>query len=196
MAGLTGMEQYAVSKRRLTTEEFLRIPEDGKRHELVDGVHYVTPSPVPSHQVLVGRLHLSLGSYIEQRPHLGRILLGPLDVVLSDRDVVEPDLLFLAAGQADILTAKNVQGPPALAIEVLSPGTRRWDERVKRRLFEERGIGEYWIVDPVARCVRVFRRAADGSFPEVATLVAERGDRLEMPLLPGWSIAMADLFAG
>lgn len=195
MGGLTGMERYAVSKRRLTTEEFLRIPEDGKRHELVDGVHYVTPSPVPSHQVLVGRLYLSLGLFLEQRPHLGRIFLGPLDVVLSDRDVVEPDLLFIAADQTEILTMKNVQGPPALAIEVLSPSTRRWDERVKRRLFEERGIGEYWIVDPAAHRVRVFRRAADGSLPEVATLEAERGDRLEMPLLPGWSIVLADLFA-
>lgn len=190
------MERYAVSERRLTTEEFLRIPEDGKRHELVDGVHYVTPSPVPSHQVLVGRLHLSLGVYLEQRPHLGRIFLGPLDVVLSDRDVVEPDLLFIAASQADILTAKNVQGPPALAIEVLSPSTRRWDDRVKRSLFEARGIGEYWIVDRVARRVRVFRRAADASLPEAAKLEAERGDRLETPLLPGWSIAIADLFAG
>lgn len=189
------MERYAVSTRRLTAEEFLRIPEDGKRHELVDGVHYVTPSPIPAHQILVGRLHLSLGSYLEPRPHLGRLFLGPLDVVLSDHDVVEPDLLFIAPDQAEILTLKNVQGPPALAIEVLSPSARRWDERVKRRLFEERGIGEYWIVDPVAHRVRVFRRAADGSFPEVGTLEAQRGDRLESPLLPGWTLAMTDLFA-
>lgn len=190
------MERYAVSEQRLTTEEFLRIPEDGKRHELVDGVHYVTPSPNLTHQVLVGRLHLSLGLYLlRHSTDLGRVFLGPLDVVLSDRDVVEPDLLFVAANQADILTMKNVQGPPALAVEVLSPSTRRWDERVKRRLFEERGIGEYWIVDPVARRVRVFRRAADASFPLAAMLEAEHGGRLETPLLPGWSIAMTDLFA-
>ena len=189
------MERYAVSQRRLTAREFLRIPEDGKRHELVDGVHYVTPSPNLPHQVLVGRLHLSLGKYLEQKPHVGRIFLGPLDVVLSDRDVVEPDLLFVAAGQTDILTIKNVQGPPALAVEILSPSTRRWDERVKRRLFDERGVGEYWIVDPVARRVRVCRREADSSFPEVATLDATRGDRLDTPLIPGWSLAMAELFA-
>ena len=140
------MERFAVLERRLTAEEFLQIPEDGKRHELVDGVHYVTPSPNLPHQVLVGRLHLSLGSFLERRPEIGRIFLGPLDVVLSDRDVVEPDLLVVAADQTHILTQKNVQGPPALAIEVLSPSTSRWDQRVKRRLFDERGVRECWLV--------------------------------------------------
>jgi Uma2 family endonuclease len=190
----TGMERFAVSERRLTAEEFLQIPEDGKRHELVDGVHYVTPSPNLPHQVLVGRLHLSLGTFLEQRAEVGRIFLGPLDVVLSDRDVVEPDLLFVAADQTGILTQKNVQGPPALAIEVLSPSTKRWDERVKRRLFDDHGVREYWLVDPVERRVRVLRRASDGSLPEVATLDAVPGARLETPLLPGWSLVVVDLF--
>jgi hypothetical protein len=62
--------------------------------ELIDGVHYVTPSPNVWHQVLVGRLHLSIATFLESRPHVGRIFLGPLDVVLSDRDVLEPDLLL------------------------------------------------------------------------------------------------------
>jgi Uma2 family endonuclease len=190
----TGMERFAVSARRLTAEEFLQIPEDGKRHELVDGVHYVTPSPNVPHQVLVGRLHLSIGTFLETRPELGRIFLGPLDVVLSDRDVVEPDLLFVAADQTGILTIKNVQGAPALAIEVLSSSTKRWDERVKRRLFDERGAREYWLVDPVAPQVTVVRRARDGSFPVVATVAATEGSRLDTPLLPGWTLDVEQLF--
>jgi len=190
----TGMERFAVSERRLTAEEFLQIPEDGKRHELVDGVHYVTPSPNLPHQVLVGRLYLSLGAFLDRRPEAGQIFLGPLDVVLSDRDVVEPDLLFVAAEQSSILTFKNVQGPPALAIEVLSPSTRKWDQRVKRQLFDQRGIGEYWLVDPAERRVTVLRRASDGSFPEVAALGASPATLLETPLVPGWSLDLADLF--
>jgi Uma2 family endonuclease len=180
---------------RLTAAEFLLLPDDGKRHELIDGVHYVTPSPNLWHQELVGRLHLSIRNHLTGRPRLGRIFLSRLDVVLSDFDVVEPDLLFVAGEQQDILTEANVQGPPALVIEVLSPSTRRRDEVVKRRLFAERGVREYWLVDPKGRRVVVFRRAQDGSFPEVAVLAADADATLETPLLPGWSLATADLFA-
>jgi hypothetical protein len=77
-------------------------------HELIDGVHYVTPSPNVWHQVLVGRLHLSIATFLESRPHVGRIFLGPLDVVLSDRDVLQPDLLFVFGDQEGI-TRANVQ---------------------------------------------------------------------------------------
>lgn len=188
------MERFAVSERRLTAREFLRIPEDGKRHELIDGVHYVTPLPNVRHQELVGRLYLSIATFLESRPHLGRVFL-PLDVVLSDYDVLEPDLLLVAADQKGILTKANVQGSPALAIEVLSPSTHKRDELVKRRLFDERGAREYWLVDPWVRRVVVFRRAVDGTFPEVASLEASAGARLETPLLPGWSLAVDMLFA-
>lgn len=189
------MAQFAVSDRRLTAHEFLEIPEDGKRHELIAGVHYVTPTPNVWHQELVGRLHLSIGAFLAGRRHLGRIILSPMDVVLSDADVVEPDLLLVAGDQQGIITRANVQGPPALAVEVLSPGTRRRDERVKRRLFDERGVREYWLVDPDARAVTVCRRAPDGSFPQVAVLVADRGDQLDTPLLPGWTLLLQGLFA-
>ena len=87
-------------------------------HELIDGVHYVTPSPNVWQQVLVGRLHLSIATFLESRPHVGRIFLGPLDVVLSDRDVLEPDLLFVFGDQEGIVTRANVQRAPALARSV------------------------------------------------------------------------------
>ena len=109
----------------------------------------------------MGRLHLSIATFLESRPHVGRIFLGPLDVVLSDRDVLEPDLLFVFGDQEGIVTRANVQRAPALAVEVPSPGTRKHDEHVKRRLFDERGVREYWLVDPVGRCVVVFRCLVD-----------------------------------
>ncbi|MCC7031219.1 MAG: Uma2 family endonuclease, partial [Acidobacteria bacterium] len=93
--------------RRLTYADFLQFPDDGLRHELIDGVHYVTPSPVTRHQVLVGRLHFALELYLRAHPGSGQVFLAPLDVVLSNWDVVEPDLLLIAANQPDILTAKN-----------------------------------------------------------------------------------------
>jgi Uma2 family endonuclease len=181
--------------KRLTAAEFLQIPDDGKMHELIDGVHYVTPSPKLSHQELVGRLHLAIGNFLSTRRHLGRLFLARLDVVLSDYDVVEPDLLFVSGDQLDILTEANVQGAPALVIEVLSPSTRRRDEGIKRKLFDEKGVREYWLVDSKGRRVSVCRRGADGSFPIVANLDAASDNRLTTPLLPEFELPITDLFS-
>ncbi len=136
---------------RLTYEDFVRLPDDGMRHEIIDGVHYVTPTPVLRHQQLVGRLHLAIGSYLEAHPDIGQVFLAPLDTVLSPWDIVEPDLMFVAANQLDILTEANIQGAPALVIEVLSPSTRKRDLGIKRQLFDRGDVREYWVVDPKAR---------------------------------------------
>jgi Uma2 family endonuclease len=134
--------------RKLTYADFVHFPDDGKRHELIDGVHYVTPSPRLSHQELIGRLHLAIGNFLATRRHLGRVFLSPVDVVMSDYDIVVPDLIFVAAEQLDMLTELNVQGSPALVVEVLAPGTRRRDDGIKRRLFDRQDVREYRVVDP------------------------------------------------
>src|SRR5215204_557198 len=90
---------------RLTYEDFLQFPEDGKRHELIDGEHYVTASPNLKHQLIVGQLYLTIGVWLEAHP-IGRIVLAPFDVIFSEIDVVEPDLLFISADRTgDILTS-------------------------------------------------------------------------------------------
>ena len=189
------MPTAARSDVRLTFDDFLLFPEDGKRHELIDGVHYVTAAPTVGHQELLGRLHLAIGNFLVGRRQLGRVFLSPLDVVLSYYDVVEPDLLFVAGDQQDILTEANVQGPPALVVEILSPSTRRRDEGIKRELFEAKGIREYWIVDPRGLRVTVYRRGDEGQFPRLMELVAGQALNLETPLLPGFALSLDDLFA-
>lgn len=189
------MPTTARSAVRLTYDDFLLFPEDGKRHELIDGVHYVTASPNLGHQELLGRLHLAIGNFLVGRRHLGRVFLSPLDVVLSYYDVVEPDLLFVAGDQQDILTEANVQGPPALVVEILSPSTRRRDEGNKRKLFDEKGIREYWIVDPKGFRLTVFRRNDAGQFPRLMELHSGRASQLETPPLPGFALSIDDLFA-
>ncbi len=179
---------------RLSYDDFVLFPDDGLRHEIIDGAHYVTPSPNLRHQELVGRLYLSLGAVLEDRPDKGRLFLSPFDVVFSFHDVVEPDLVFVAPNQLDILTAKNIQGTPALVIEILSPSTWKRDREVKRRLYERAGVREYWLVDPDLNAVTVHRRTADGAFPVVAHLTADRQHTLETPLVPGWSVALTRLF--
>lgn len=180
---------------RLTYDDFMLIPDDGKRHEIIDGVHYVTPSPVLRHQELLGRLHLAIGKHLEDHPEFGRVFLSPLDTVFSPWDVVEPDLVFVAADQLDILTDPNIQGAPALVVEILSPGTRKRDVGIKRQLFDRGGVREYWIVDPRARDLTVYRRSPDGSFPKIAQLSAIADASLVTPILPGFALSLAKLFA-
>ena len=179
---------------RLTYDDFVLFPDDGKRHEIIDGEHYVTPSPNLRHQQLVGRLYLEVALYLRDHPQAGQVFLSPLDVVLSDYDVVEPDLLFVAGDQTGIMTEKNIQGPPALVVEVLSKSTRKRDAQIKRRLFERTGVREYWLVDPELDTVQVFRPSPDGKLARVHELSAEDDETLTTPLLPGCAIGLRELF--
>ena len=179
---------------RLTYDDFLLFPDDGRRHELIDGEHYVTPSPNTRHQRLVGRLYAGFVLYLRDHPDAGEAFLAPFDVVFSHYDVVEPDLLFIAADQGEILTDKHVRGAPAIVIEVLSPGTRKVDEQAKRQLFERGGVREYWLVDPELDVVNVYRRTAEGAFSRAAELSAERLELLTTPQLPGFELTLLELF--
>ena len=109
---------------KLTYDDFLLFPDDGKRHELIDGEHYVTPSPNLKHQAIVRNLVTTIGSFLRTHP-VGKVYVAPLDVVFSHFDVVEPDLLYVSEARRDVLTAQNVQGAPDLVVEVGSPSTRR-----------------------------------------------------------------------
>jgi Uma2 family endonuclease len=187
--------QPAPRDTRLTYEDFLLFPDDGRRHEIIDGEHYVTPSPNTRHQELVGRLHFELALYLRDHPQAGRVFLAPFDVVFTRWDVVEPDLLLVAGDQTSIITDKNVQGAPALVVEILSPSTRKTDEQVKRRLFDRGGVREYWLVDPELELIKVFRRQADGSLRRDAELTREALDILVTPLLAGFTLQLEKLFA-
>jgi Uma2 family endonuclease len=179
---------------RFTYEDFLLFPDDGRRHEIIDGEHYVTASPNTRHQRLVGRLFVALNDHLREHPEQGEVFFAPFDVVMSFCDVVEPDLLLVTGDQAEIVTEKNVQGPPALVVEILSPSTRKRDVQIKRRAYERLGVREYWIVDPELDLIKVFRRSAD-RLPRVAEFSTEEHDVLETPLLPGLSISLEKLFA-
>ena len=107
---------------------------------------------------------------------IGRVYLSPLDVVMSNTDVVEPDLLYMSnARAAAVLTDINVRGIPELLVEIASPGTRKRDDGIKRRLYERAGVPEYWIVDPEVERVRVYRRDGD-TFARAIELSCEHGD--------------------
>ena len=178
---------------KLTYDDFVLFPDDGKRHEIIDGEHYVTPSPRTRHQIIVGNFYLLIASWLENNP-IGRVFLSPLDVVMSNVDIVVPDLLYLSHERAaTVMTEKHARGVPELVVEIASPGTRRRDDGIKRHLYERAGVTEYWIVDPDVDRVRVYRREGD-RFGRAIELSREHGDQLSTPLLPGLEMPLARLF--
>jgi Uma2 family endonuclease len=192
MAGSDEMKP-AAPRVKLTYDDFVLFPDDGNRHELIDGEHYVTPSPVPRHQAIALNIAVLIRNHLDAHP-VGRIYTAPLDVLFSDVDVVEPDLLYVSRERLDaVMTAKNVAGAPDLVVEIGSPGTRRRDETIKRRLYERAGVSEYWVVDPDVDVVRVYR-LTEGRYTRVAELSHEHGDVLTTALLPGLQLPLARIF--
>jgi Uma2 family endonuclease len=186
----------ATTSTRLTYADLVAMPEDGKRHELIDGEHYVTPSQTPRHQLVLGHLHLDLAGYVEANG-LGQVFFAPLDVILSDYDVVEPDLLFVTTERLERIGRAYIHAAPDLVVEVLSPGTRKIDATKKLRLYEKFGVAEYWMIDPEAEWVEVHRASSAGGhgLHQAARLLRERGDGpLTSPLFPRLALQLDRLF--
>lgn len=177
---------------KLTYDDYCSLPSDGRRHEVVEGQHYVSPSPTARHQQISAELFFLLKGFV-QSARLGVVLYAPLDVVADPHNVVQPDLFFVARENLRIVTEKNIQGAPDLIVEILSESNRRLDELVKRSLYERIGVREYWIVDPELDRIKVLR-ARDGRFERVAELSLDRGDSLESDLIPGLRIDLATVF--
>ena len=178
---------------KLTYDDFVLFPDDGLRHELIDGEHYVTPSPNEKHQTVLVNLLLSIGLWLRAHP-VGKVWLAPFDVVLSPSDVVEPDLLYISnERRAQIVTEANVQGTPELVVEIGSPSTRRRDETIKRALYDRAGVSEYWVIDTDLDVVRVYRRV-DERFARPEQLSLDAGDLLTTPLLPGLELHLSEIF--
>ena len=179
-------------RRKLTYEDYILFPEDGQRHEILDGEHYVTPAPTLHHQDAIGNLFLKLAPFVREH-RLGKVYLSPADVLLSEHDVVQPDLFFVSNERRAILTEANAQGAPDLVIEILSSSTQRRDGTLKRDRYEGFGVREYWMVDPARQTVRVYRREAAG-FGNSILLSGAVGDVLTTPLLPGLEIRVSEIF--
>jgi Uma2 family endonuclease len=188
-----GMALPDLFPRKLTYEDYLLIPEDGQRHEILDGEHYVTAAPFVRHQRVSSRLHSSLEPWVFERD-LGVVLAAPVDVLLSPHDIAQPDLLFISKERRGLLTEANVQGAPDLVVEILSGSTRGRDERLKHERYERFGVQEYWLVDPERGSIRIFHRQGD-RFHLAASLYVSDGDILTTPLLPGLAVPLAAIFA-
>jgi Uma2 family endonuclease len=171
-------------ERKLTYEDYVNFPDDGRRWELIEGEAFMVPSPTSGHQAILIRLLRAIADHLDEHGG-GEVLIAPLDVLLGPGDVVQPDVLFVSDDDAGVVKAKNVQGTPTWLLEVVSDPVR--DRRVKRDLYMRYGVSEYWIVDPYLRLVEIHR-------PGEAVLIFEPPQQPVPRALPGLSIDLDALF--
>ena len=176
-------------KARFTYADYLETSDD-ERYELLNGELVLSPSPKEIHQYISSMLHLRIGTHVRTH-NLGKVYYSPFDVVLSDTDVVQPDLLFISKERAEIITQDNVRGAPDLVVEILSPSTAALDRTTKLELYAQHGVREYWIVDPDANTIMVLLRG-ENRF-EVGGFYG-KGHTLQSPTLAGFSVQVEELF--
>jgi Uma2 family endonuclease len=178
---------------KLTYEDYVLFPDDGRRHEIIDGDHAVTPAPKTKHQRVSGRLFAALNEWSRARK-AGEVFAAPCDVILSDENVVQPDLLFVSQKRSAIVTEDNIRGAPDLIVEIVSETTRKRDEQTKRKLYERYGVREYWIVDPEHETVKVFRRK-EQVYARPVEFGKGKTATLSTDLLPEFRLSLSEFFS-
>ncbi|MEX2610618.1 MAG: Uma2 family endonuclease [Gemmatimonadota bacterium] len=151
---------------RWTYAEFARLPEAGSsRYEIIADELVMTPAPGTRHQRISVELSYALHGHV--RTHgLGQVFHAPLDVLFADGDFFEPDLVFIGSDRLELLSDRGMEGAPDLVVEILSPSTAARDRGIKLERYRLYGVAEYWIVDPQAERVEVWRLGAGAETPE------------------------------
>ncbi len=172
-------------------EDYLRLPDDGKRYEIIKGVLYVANAPSFDHQLAVARLTTMLTNFVTAQ-NLGIVLNAPFEVHLSESShPVQPDVLVLLRQQIPTTGTQFFSGAPALIVEVISPSSFRLDRKIKFDAYEEAGVAEYWIVDPKTRSVEV-NTLSSGEYALLGQYTGE--DAIESNVLPGILVKASLLF--
>ena len=177
---------------QMTADEYLALGEEYPRTQLIAG-EVVLYEPLPQHQHVCTDLLFALLSW--SRAESGRgFAIMPLDVRLDDRNVYGPDLLWYAEGRGPGPAGGRPSPMPDIAVEVRSPSTWRYDVGVKLAVYEQQRLAELWLVDTRVSTVLVFRRSTPKSASFDVRLELELGEELSSPQLPGFALALRELF--
>lgn len=174
----------------MTLREYRLLPEDVLRHELLQGVLVREPAPTPKHQTLSRRLQFQLMAQLEVTG-IADVFDAPIDVIIDERNVVQPDLVIVSRARSSIITERAIEGTPDVVVEILSKSTRSRDRRLKRQLYERFGVPEYWVVDPSRESVEAHALGASGyALRELYT----RESILRCPLFPSLAVFLHAVF--
>lgn len=175
----------------LTYEDYCALPEDGRRYQIIGGILDVTRAPTSTHQRVSRNLEFLLLDHV-RRNSLGALFDAPVDVILAEDTVVQPDIVFVSREHLSRVAERGIEGPPDLVVELLSPRTRRLDRTTKMRVYAQCGVPECWIVDPDARTFEVFKLNAGAYFLAQA---ASGDESVRSDLFPDLTIPLPPLFA-
>jgi Uma2 family endonuclease len=177
------------SALRFTYSDYKLLPED-RRYEVIEGELRMTPAPTTTHQRISRNVGFALHVHVSERS-LGEVLQAPCDVVLSETDVVQPDILFVSRDRSAIVKEAAIEGAPDLVVEILSPATATRDRVAKAKLYARHGVRELWLVDPGERSLELHVNEGEG-FRQIATY--GESDTLRSPLLPDFTLPLARVF--
>ncbi len=173
-----------------TYQEYLELPDDGKRYEILKGRLEMTPAPSTRHQDVSRNLGTILWDFVK-RHDLGKIYYSPVDVIFDQINVVEPDIIYISKERQELIREKGIFGAPDLIIEIQSPGTLHVDAKRKKDIYERFGVREYWIVDPSEKKVEVFMLKGGGYKLEG---IYTEGDSIECKTIKGLSVPLSEVF--
>ena len=187
---MTGSADSLPESLKLTYDDYVTLPDDGRRYEILDGELAVSPSPTSTHQVVSQNLEFGLSAWVRAQ-RLGRIWHAPLDLILEPTIVVQPDIFFIANEHSSIVTKRGVEGAPDLVIEILSESTAARDRGIKMQIYARHGVTRYWIVDVERKTIEV--HALRGSAYELlATHSGNEIAHLDVP--DGFVLALAEIW--
>ena len=174
----------------ITRHDYQEMPEGPPYFQVIEGKLLMSPSPNTFHQDIAGNVYAILHSYLTRHP-IGSAHIAPLDVYLSEINIFQPDVIFVSSARRSILTEHGIEGAPDLIVEILSPGTARYDKGSKRRIYAQTGVKELWIVDPELKSIQVYQLSRNAETPAVT----QSTDAVfKSPLLPGLRIKTAGIF--
>ncbi len=140
---------------KFTTADYENLPSDGKQYQIVEGELFMTPAPFTKHQIVLRNIFRILDAYVREHD-MGDVYFAPVDFVLSDINIVQPDLFFIKKERLSIIGEKNIQSAPDMAVEILSPHSEKLDRVHKKNLYEKFSVKEYWLVDTKEETVEIF----------------------------------------
>jgi Uma2 family endonuclease len=187
--GLKMRNQALKIDERFTYQDYLHLPDDGKRYQIISGDLVMVPAPTPYHQKVSRNIERILYDYASE--HGGEVLHAPCDVILSDVDVVQPDIIYISRERLSIIREKNIQGAPDLVVEVISPYSDKIDRISKTKLYARFGVKEYWIADVEREEVVVLHLKGE-AYKRIG--IFGLGEAFESRLLKGLTIRVSEVF--
>lgn len=179
----------AIDSKKYTYEDYLKTPED-TRYELIEGELTMTPAPDTDHQDILRNLVIVIEKYVSEKT-LGKVFFAPVDVILDEYHVLQPDLIFITTARLDIIKKRGIFAPPDMALEIISPSSYYRDSVQKKELYERFGIKEFWVVDPANKVIEVF--VLEGKKYVLYSFKSEEG-KINSNAISGFEADLKDIF--